>query len=68
MTDYDQRAVRILAKINELAAISEDSLGITRTFGTDAFLRGSRLIQQWMHEIGLKVRRADGGNYGPGSN
>ncbi|GAB3956596.1 allantoate amidohydrolase [Spirosoma harenae] len=56
MTNYEQRATRILTKINELASISEDSSGITRTFGTETFRRGSRLIQQWMQEIGLQTR------------
>ena len=56
MTDYGQRAERVLAKINELAAISDDPTGITRTFGTDAFRRGSRLIENWMRDIGLQTR------------
>jgi allantoate deiminase len=56
MTDYEQRAGDILAKINELAAISEDATGITRTFGTDAFLAGRQRVQDWMEQAGLPTR------------
>lgn len=56
MTTYLQRAENVLHKINELASISEDSSCVTRTFGSDAFLAGSRLIQQWMQQIGLPTR------------
>jgi allantoate deiminase len=51
-----QRAENVLTKINQLAAISDDADGITRTFGSPAFQRGSRLIQQWMQTIGLQTR------------
>ncbi len=34
MTEYLQRAEKIMARINELASITEDATGITRTFGT----------------------------------
>jgi allantoate deiminase len=56
MSDYRQRAETILTRINELASISDDPACITRTFGTDAFRRGSQLIQRWMREIGLQTR------------
>lgn len=56
MTDYLQRAAAVLSGINELAAISEDATGITRTFGTDAFLAGRRSVQNWMEEAGLQTR------------
>lgn len=56
MTDYLQRAEAILARINELATISEDATGITRTFGTDAFLAGRRRVQVWMELAGLQTR------------
>lgn len=56
MTDYLQRAEAILARINELATISEDATGITRTFGTDAFLAGRRRVQYWMELAGLQTR------------
>lgn len=56
MSAYLQRAANVLGKINELALISEDATGITRTFGTASFQQGSRLIQHWMQEIGLQTR------------
>ncbi|WP_018623209.1 allantoate amidohydrolase [Spirosoma luteum] len=56
MTDYVQRAAAVLEKINELAAISEDATGLTRTFGTDAFLAGRRRVQDWMELAGLQTR------------
>ncbi|GAB3696227.1 allantoate amidohydrolase [Spirosoma flavus] len=62
MIDYRQRAENVLRQINQLASISEDSNGITRTFGTEAFLRGSALIQHWMQSIGLQTRIDSIGN------
>jgi allantoate deiminase len=62
MTDYLQRAENVLNKINELASISEDPACITRTFGTTAFQQGSRIIQNWMQDIGLETRVDSIGN------
>ena len=56
MTDYSHRAENVLNRINELAAISDDPTCVTRTFGTAAFQKGSRLIQGWMQAIGLQTR------------
>ncbi len=56
MTDYGQRAAAVLSNINELVAISEDATGITRTFGTDAFLAASRRMEDWMQQAGLQTR------------
>ena len=56
MTDYGQRAGAVLAKIDELATISEDATGLTRTFGTVAFLAGRRKVQDWMEQAGLLTR------------
>ena len=56
MTDYPTRAAHVLARIDELAAISEDATGVTRTFGTPAFLRGRDLVRGWMEAAGLSVR------------
>lgn len=43
----------ILARIQELATISEDSHCLTRTFGSMAFIRATQLISGWMREAGL---------------
>jgi len=57
-----QRAEKILAQINELAAISEDSNGITRLFGSTAFLQGSNKVLQWMKQAGFDGRIDNIGN------
>jgi allantoate deiminase len=51
--NYLQRATNIMNRIDTLAAISEDAKGITRTFGTAAFLAGSEQVMRWMQEAGL---------------
>jgi allantoate deiminase len=54
--DYLARATKVLQRINELAAISEDADGVTRTFGTLAFVAGRNLVQGWMTAAGLSPR------------
>ncbi|TYZ05875.1 allantoate amidohydrolase [Hymenobacter lutimineralis] len=56
MTDYSARAARVLGHIEELAAISEDAQGVTRTFGTEAFQQGRALVESWMRAAGLETR------------
>ena len=60
--DYSSRAARIMRRIHELAAISEDADGVTRTFGTPAFLRGRALVQSWCEAAGLPTRLDGIGN------
>ena len=60
--DYTSRAARIMARIHELAAISEDADGVTRTFGTPAFLQGRALVQSWCEAAGLATRLDGIGN------
>jgi allantoate deiminase len=62
MSDYLQRAEKVFSRINELAAISEHKTGITRTFGTPEFLRGSALVADWMQQAGLQVHTDSIGN------
>lgn len=62
MNNYLNRAEQVFSRINELAAISEDSDGITRTFGTDAFLKGCKLVLRWMQQAGLQTRVDNIGN------
>lgn len=62
MEEYKQRAEKIAARINELAAISEDETGITRTFGTKAFIQGRDKVQNWMRQAGLKTTIDNIGN------
>ena len=60
--EYVLRAERIMQRIEQLAAISEDADGVTRTFGTPAFLEGRDLVQSWLEAAGLAVRLDGIGN------
>ncbi|WP_440135313.1 M20 family metallo-hydrolase [Chitinophaga sancti] len=52
----------VLARIQELGAISEDSACLTRTFGSGAMVKASQLIAGWMQEAGLLTRIDNIGN------
>ena len=56
MTDYPTRAATVLRRIEQLAAISEEPSGVTRTFGTPAFVQGRALVQSWFETAGLHTR------------
>ncbi|TDN37496.1 Zn-dependent hydrolase [Hymenobacter sp. UV11] len=64
MPDYPTRTARLLSRIHELGAISEDATGatVTRTFGTPAFLKGRDLVQGWFEAAGLETRLDGIGN------
>jgi allantoate deiminase len=62
MQDYVIRAEKVMQRIEQLAAISEDHDGVTRTFGTEAFLSGRRLVQTWLEAAGLRTRTDSIGN------
>jgi allantoate deiminase len=62
MNHYLERAERVMSRVNELALISEHETGITRTFGTKAFIDGGKKVQAWMAEAGLKTRIDNIGN------
>lgn len=62
MSDYLQRAEKILVRINELAAITEEQDCVTRTFGTRAFVEGRTLVRKWMDEAGLQTHIDSIGN------
>ncbi|WP_324670654.1 allantoate amidohydrolase [Hymenobacter sp. GOD-10R] len=62
MNTHETRAAHIMRRIQELATISEDTQGITRTFGTPAFVAGRDLVQSWMQAAGLAVRVDSIGN------
>ena len=52
----------MLARANELAAISEDDGRLTRGFATAALARAGDLVATWMEDAGLTVRRDAVGN------
>lgn len=57
-----QQATVILQRIDELASISEVAGAITRTFGTDAFIKGRTLVANWMQQAGLQTHIDNIGN------
>ena len=62
MNHYLIRAEKVMQRIGQLAAISEDAGGVTRTFGTEAFLAGRQLVKTWMEAAGLSTRTDSIGN------
>jgi allantoate deiminase len=56
------REEKILQRINELASITEEQGYITRTFGTEAFLQGSKKVFEWMQAAGLQTAIDNIGN------
>lgn len=56
MSNYIERAGRIVRRIHELAAISEDGRMLCRTYGTQSYLAAAKLVLQWMLEAGLEAR------------
>ena len=57
-----QRAAQVMAQVNELAAISEETTVITRLFGTPAFLQASNWVLGLMKAAGLDARIDNIGN------
>lgn len=51
-----QRTDKIIARIDALAAISEDGAVLTRRYGTPAAVEAGRLVMQWMQDAGLETR------------
>ncbi|MGZ8558322.1 MAG: allantoate amidohydrolase [Chitinophagaceae bacterium] len=62
MNNEIRRAEKILQRINDLAAVSEDEGCITRTYGTRAFVEGRNKVEQWMKVAGLQTRTDNIGN------
>lgn len=60
--DNLQLANTILQRINELASISEEPGVITRTYGTEAFMKGRTLVAHWMQQAGLQTHIDNIGN------
>ena len=59
----DPRARRIMARIEELAAISETADGFTtRTFGSEAMRRANGVVAAWVRAAGVPVRTDGIGN------
>ena len=56
MNSLLRKAIQILRRCDELAAISEERGQITRTFASPAMKRANRLVESWMKRAGLMVR------------
>lgn len=56
------RAEKIATRIDELASISEDPSGITRRYGTAAYLEAANKVLSWMRSAGLQARMDHIGN------
>ncbi len=55
-------AADVLARANELGAISEEPDRLVRHFATPAMARASDCVAEWMEDAGLSVRRDAVGN------
>jgi hydantoinase/carbamoylase family amidase len=55
-------AADVLARADELGAISEEPDRLTRRFATPALGRAAERVAAWMEEVGLTVRRDTAGN------
>ncbi|MGK2861351.1 MAG: allantoate amidohydrolase [Chitinophagaceae bacterium] len=62
MSNELQRANKVLQRLNELAAFSEDIHCLTRTFGSNAFIEARSKVETWMKEAGLQTRIDNIGN------
>jgi allantoate deiminase len=52
----NKRTEKLIARINDLASVSEDEHGITRLFGTAAAMEAGNKVVHWMREAGLRSR------------
>ena len=62
MTDSTSYAATLIARCDELAAISEEAGRLTRRFATPELRRAGETVAGWMEGAGLSVRRDAVGN------
>lgn len=62
MNNYTDRTNKIISRINKLAGITETPNMVTRMYGTDAFMKGRKLVSEWMGEAGLQTTFDNIGN------
>jgi allantoate deiminase len=62
MTDSTTHAATILARCDELAAISEEDGRLTRRFATPELWEAGEAVRRWMEAAGMTVRRDAVGN------
>jgi allantoate deiminase len=62
MSVYSGRAKKILSRIEDLAAITEEPGVVTKTYGTGAFMAATQNVQQWMQQAGLQTWTDNIGN------
>jgi allantoate deiminase len=62
MPPHDSRVETLMRRLDELAAITEEPGGITRSYGTAAMRAVNDLVGGWMSEAGMGVQRDVVGN------
>jgi allantoate deiminase len=60
--DWDFRVARIQERIDELASITDEPGGITRTFLSPGMLQANQMVAKWMREAGLNTTEDAVGN------
>ncbi|AGB82017.1 amidase, hydantoinase/carbamoylase family [Serratia sp. FGI94] len=58
----EQAAARVMARADQLAALSETPDGLTRVYLSPQHLQANRLVGSWMAEAGMQVRQDAVGN------
>ncbi len=59
---YEVGAARLIGWIDELAAVSDDVVGTTRTFLSPAMAEANAMVAGWMHGAGMSARIDGAGN------
>lgn len=62
MSETSERAARIVARCDELRAITEEPGKLTRRYGSGALRETQEIVASWMGAAGLEVRRDAVGN------
>lgn len=52
-SDYELRAEKIMSRIIDLSLCSDAAVGISRTYGTPAYIQGCNKLMDWFKEAGL---------------
>lgn len=60
--NIESRTERVIQRLDELAAVSDQPDCICRFFGTEAHVRSRSLLEKWMTEAGMDVRCDNVGN------
>ncbi len=53
--DYELRAEKIMSRVIELSLCSDVEIGISRIYGTPAYIQGCNKLLEWFKEAGLET-------------